>query len=301
MIDERPGSPTARARPVADAPADALAARGGELAQRWAIALILARPPGEMATVPLEEIAHVAPELCASIASALRSEDELARLVEDSGDSHPGVRYGPAGAPAGLSLLADRWGAANAVLHIEVLRGVFWEAALEELRDPSPRLLADLSDRLAFVCATVLASALSESTQQFSAQAGAATRECERVLFSAPTSASGRSGAVLIDELEPADEAQLPMAFRRREDDEASIPGHGDRRGASAAAAEPQTADSTEETVIRAAPRPLPWDTPLEFSSGPVEEPACEPPQTREQDPVMRVSRGHGTPVDGRH
>ncbi|HEY1449863.1 MAG TPA: hypothetical protein VGF47_02850 [Solirubrobacteraceae bacterium] len=287
---------------MADAPADALAARGGELAQRWAIALILARPPAEMATVPLEEIAHVAPELCASIASALRSEEELARFVEDADDSPDGARYGPAGTAAGLSLLASRWGAATAVLHVEVLRGVLWEAALEELRDPSPRLLADLSDRLAFVCATVLAGALSECTQQVSGQAVAAAREHERVLFSAPTSAPGQPAAVLIDELELTDEAQPPAASRRREGDEPSTSGHGDRREMGEAAAEPQTAGSAEENVIRAAPRPLPWDTPLEFSSGPTDEPAaCEPLQTRKQDPVMRLSRGPGAPVDGRH
>jgi hypothetical protein len=254
-----------------------------------------------MATVPLEEIARVAPELCASIASALRSEDELARFVEDSGDSPHGGHYRPADAPAGLSLLAGRWGAAKAVLHIEVLRGVLWEAALEELRDPSPRLLADLSDRLAFVCATVLAGALSEHSQQASGRAVAAAREPEQVLFSAPTSAPGQSAAVLIDELELIDEAQPPPAFRRRESDGASIPEHRDRRAASGVADEPQTAGSAEATVIRAAPRPLPWDTPLEFSSGPAEEPACEPPQTRKQDPVMRLSRGYRAPVDGRH
>ncbi|HEY2718302.1 MAG TPA: hypothetical protein VGI52_01630 [Solirubrobacteraceae bacterium] len=286
---------------MADAPADALAARGGELAQRWAIALILARSPAEMATVPLEEIAHMAPELCASIVSALRSEEELVRFVEDSGDNPHGARYGPAGAPAGLSLLAGRWGAATTVLHVEVLRGVLWEAALEELRDPSPRLLADLSDRLAFVCATVLADALSEHVQQVSGQAVAAAREHERVLFSAPTNAPGQPAVVLIDELELTDDAQPPAAFRRRESDGPSISGHGDRRGVSGVAAEPQTAGSAEENVIRAAPRPLPWDTPLEFSSGPADEPACEPLQTREQDPVMRLSRGPGAPVDGRH
>jgi hypothetical protein len=299
MIDERPESSPARARPVADAPVEALVTRAEELARRWAIALILGRPPGEMATVPLEEIALVGPDLCAAIAAALRSEEELARLAAGLVDRYPRERYGHAGAFAGLSLLADRWGAAASVLHVEALRGVFWEAALEELRDPAPRLLADLSDRLAFVLAAVLADALAEKAPQVSDRAVRAPHE--RVLFSAPTGVPGRSGAVLIDELEPADEAQPPAAFRRRQSDrDSSTPGHDDRRRASGVGAEPQAGASVAETATRATPRPLPWDTPLEFSSGPPGEPAGERSQAREHDPVMRVSRGHGTPVDRR-
>jgi hypothetical protein len=302
MTDERPEPPPARARPVADAPAEALAARAEELARRWAVALILTRPLAEMATVPLGQIAGAAPELCASISRALRSEEELISLAGGPVDYDDGERHGRGAAPAGLGVLAGQWDAATAVLHVEALRGVLWEAALEELRDPSPRLLADLSDRLAFVCAAVLADALTERAQQVPAPVVAAPQEPrERVLFSAPTSAPGQSAAVLIDELELAHEPQTPAALRRRESDRPATSGHDDRREASAAAPEPRVASPAEGTVARTAPRPLPWDTPLDFSSGPPEEPAGEPSQTREQDPVMRLSRGRGAPVDRRH
>ncbi len=298
MTNERPGSTPARARPVADAPVEALVARAEELTQRWAIALILDRPPAEMATVPLEEITLVAPELCISIANALRSEKELALYAASSGDRELGGTHPADGAPAGLVLLVGQWGAAASALHVEALRGVLWEAALEELRGPSPRLLVDLSDRLAFVCATVLADALAEQAPQVADLAG--TAPGEQILFSAPASAPGQSAAVLIDELETAQEAQSPATFRRREDERASATSQQDvRPRASGMADEPQAVESTLEDAARTAPRPLPWDTPLEFSSGPAPEgPAHEPSQTHEQDPVMRISRGHGASVD---
>ncbi|HEY1451061.1 MAG TPA: hypothetical protein VGF47_08910 [Solirubrobacteraceae bacterium] len=300
MSDERLLRSPARARPVADAPVEALLARAEELARRWAIALILARPPAEMATVPLEELAVVAPELCASIVNALCSEEELAQYDAGPIERDRGAREG-AGAPAGLVLLADQWGPAASTLHFEALRGVLWEATLEELRDPSPRLLADLSDRLAFVCATVLADALAKPAPQVSGEADTAPRE--QILFSAPTSAPGQSAAVLIDELESAQEVQPPAAFHRREGDRASAtPGNDDRRGADEVAADPRAASSDDEVIVRTAPRALPWDTPLEFSSGPPDEPARDEPSQAhgQEDPVMRLSRGRGAPPDRR-
>ena len=56
--------------------------------------------------------------------------------------------------------LAPARDASSAVRDVEVLRGVVWEAALGELRQPAPGQVADLSDRLAYVCAALVAALL---------------------------------------------------------------------------------------------------------------------------------------------
>src|SRR4029077_9311809 len=153
-----------RARPVADAPVDALLVRADELARRWAIALLLARPLQEMVEVPLEDLAREVPALCAQAIRALDSDGELERLAA-------GAESGSRGSAAWASRLAAPTGAPDAraaVYEVEALRGVLWEALLEELERPifghaSARLVADLSDRLAHVCATPLAAMLTPS------------------------------------------------------------------------------------------------------------------------------------------
>ncbi len=211
MSEDRIRPLPARARAVADAPVGALVARGEELARKWALALLGARPLAEMAGVPLEDIARYAPALCASVARSLSSEEELATF--DAGARDPGERS--SSAAAGLSALAAGWDAMAAVEHVEALRGVIWRATLEELRDPGARQVADMSDRLASVCATVLACALAErptaAREDLVRPTFAAPRE--QVLHSAPAPAPGAVRAVLIDE---RDEAQR-SAQRRTE------------------------------------------------------------------------------------
>jgi diguanylate cyclase (GGDEF)-like protein len=158
-----------RARPVAEAPVDALLARSEELARRWAIALICARPLEQIAEIPMKDLAHEAPALCAHVVRALGSDGELERMVggDGHGEASPASRLGVlAGAP-------DSW---SAVAAAEALRGVLWEALLDELRSSpagsmstisdrsSSRLVADLADRLAYVCSTVLAATVARGS-----------------------------------------------------------------------------------------------------------------------------------------
>jgi hypothetical protein len=44
----------------------------------------------------------------------------------------------------------------------------------------------------------------------------------------------------------------------------------------------------------------LPWDTPLQSSAASTHEPAVDAGSPALDDPVMRVSRGPGTPADRR-
>lgn len=146
---------------MADTPVEALLARVEELARRWAVALILARPLARIGEIPLEQLAAEAPELFAQAIRALASEAALERLLV------PGEPGSPtAGAAGSLGLLAGARDTAALVGACEALRGVLWEALLDELRDPQPRQVADLSDRLAAVCAALAAALLAPPTEQ---------------------------------------------------------------------------------------------------------------------------------------
>jgi hypothetical protein len=297
MDEHRISPPTARARAVADAPAEALAARAEEIAQRWALALLGARTLGEMADVPLEDIARYAPALCMAAARSLSSEDELATLC--AGIGAPGERS--SSALAALAALAAGWDAATAVEQVEALRGVIWRAALEELREPSARQVADLSDRLASVCATVLACALAErptaAREDLARPTFTAPRE--QVLYTAPAPTPGAARALLIDERDEARRSVQPRAASRRDDRPAPPAGGGTSAHSHGRADSPS--EPGESHASPTTPRPLPWDTPLQRSAVPsdIAPPAeGDGPAEAAEDPVMRVRRGPGMPAD---
>ncbi len=172
VTDDSRSRVTARARPVVDLPGERLLAEAGELARRWAVALILMRPLEGVAAVPLETLVDEGPGLCAQVIRALASDLELDRLTA-------------AAAPAGgadtaaarrLAVICGALDELEAVEAVEALRGVLWEALREELRDPSARLVGDACDRLAYVCAEALAAAL----EAMPALGAAHVREGER-------------------------------------------------------------------------------------------------------------------------
>jgi hypothetical protein len=187
-----------RARPVIEIPGDALLASADQLARRWVLALIGSHPLDEIGEVPLEQLAHQAPPLCAHMIRALQSDSELASLTGRGG----GARA--AGAPARrlVAIVGARDSAAT-VDAIESLRGVFWELLLDRMTEPSARQLADVADRLAHVCAEMLAGALEAEAfvpASFPANAADEVSESEatpRAL--APVGASGHH-AIIVDE-----------------------------------------------------------------------------------------------------
>jgi hypothetical protein len=276
-----------RARAVADAPVQALLDRAEQLARSWALALIAARPLGEIAQLPLAELTRAAPELCAALARALASDDELEQLAGVEGVVPPSAPLtGPPGA-----VVAD----------VDLLRSIVWEATLAELRDPPPRLLADLADRLSYACSVVLATTLqaggagdSRPLQRSTPQPQADERAA-RVAREHRVPTGG--GAVLVDEAghEPRPLASLgeleqtrpladerapapreppgaPDAASKGSGAEQRRPGGGGGRGASAPDVQPQ----------RPAPRARPWDTPLG------------------DEPTLRVRRGTDARADDR-
>lgn len=146
--------PARAARPVADAPLDALA-DADALAKGWLLTLIAGAPLQQAASLPTSDLARDAPPLCAAMAAALASEPALDRLRE-SGDLAPLAAR--AGRVAGA---VDPAGTAGA---LAALRGVLWNAIADGLRQPEPELVAALGARLGVVSDVVLVAALGAAT-----------------------------------------------------------------------------------------------------------------------------------------
>jgi hypothetical protein len=160
--------PSPRARAVADLPCDAVLARAEELARRWASALILARPIEAIGQLPLQELARDAPLLCAQVLRAVQSDVELERL---SGRGSPAGRE-QAAAARRLAAITGARDPAALVDAVEALRGVLWEALIDQLTEPSARQVGDIADRLAYVCSVALVTALETTAPSTAATRG---------------------------------------------------------------------------------------------------------------------------------
>ena len=230
---------TPRARAVADVPVEPLLERSDELARRWAVALIVELPLQRLGDVPLDGFAREAPPLCAQFVRALQSDAELARLVaptehglgergaERSGGQRGGARKGDGRDAGQAAAQAQRLGAltgahegAAAVRAVEALRGVLWEALLDELRWPSPdagaaRQVADLADRLAYVCSSALVAALGAGSPAIVVSSPLAEPAAESADFVvAQTRADAEDEPVIIGGAVIVDEARDPAPRR---------------------------------------------------------------------------------------
>jgi GGDEF domain-containing protein len=199
-------------RPLADLPIDDLAARGEELAKRWALALILARPLEQIAEIPFEDIALDGPSLCAQVLRALEADSELRKLT---GQGPPNGREGSALARR-LAAIAGAGDVAGVVDAVEALRGVLWLALAEELREADARLVGDVADRLAHVCAAVLAVAV--TTVQEAEKAADLSEDGAGTASARGGDPVARSGprAVIVDELLSAPEPRAPALAAAR-------------------------------------------------------------------------------------
>ncbi|WCB92660.1 hypothetical protein DSM104299_01357 [Baekduia alba] len=136
-----------RPRPVADAPAVDAAV----VAKGWLLALVADAPLAAAGAVPAAELARGGPALCGAVLAALASDAALERLV---------VGDGRAPLAASAARLTGARSAAALAAGVEALRASLWRALRAELRDPMPELVADLADRLAYVCARVAEASL---------------------------------------------------------------------------------------------------------------------------------------------
>jgi GGDEF domain-containing protein len=155
-----------RARPVADAPVAALAARAEDLAKGWVLELLESGPLTAAITLPAAEFAREAPALCAVAVRALASDEELDALRPG------GAAYGlarRAGALTGASSPPD------SVRAVGALRAVLWAAAREELRAPDAAFVEELAERLAHVAAEIALAAAEGAAEAAAVRRGAAS------------------------------------------------------------------------------------------------------------------------------
>lgn len=216
-----------RARPVVDLPSERLLAGADELARRWAVALILIRPLDGVAAVPLETLIDEAPTLCAQVVRALESDLELDRLT--------GVgRRADSAVARRLTVVCGALDELEALEAVEALRGVLWEALRDELCEPSARLVGDACDRLAYVCAEMLAPALAAMPGLGGGRVG--EDGAERAIEAGPRdphepAARGQSGAsrgagkaVIVDERAQPAAVSLAREFVREHERPSSGP-----------------------------------------------------------------------------
>jgi GGDEF domain-containing protein len=255
---------SSRARAVADLPIDALVARAEDLARGWAIALIRSGPMDRMGSIPLQALSSEAPGLCTQVLRALQSEVELERLT-GRGASSGRERSAQA---RGLAEMAGAPDAEATVDAVEALRGVLWDALLDELHAPPPRLVADLADRLGYVCSCALAAAVGAIAPVLAPSSDdrdGAPAEGDGNMRAAARTGSALTDAVIVDERA---EAQLPVAPARR----------------------------GERTSLRSSPasdaeRPLAWDESPPVPPTPlVTAPAHERPLAWDESPPVRPS-----------
>jgi hypothetical protein len=289
----------ARARPVGDAPVDALLAIADELARRWAIELMNERSLQELADNPMRDLLREGPALCAGVIRALGSDLELERLLAGG---PPGSRE-PSSHAHGLSARA-RLDNGAAVREVEALRGVVWEALLAELRWPvfersTARMAIDLSDRLAHICSTLLSAMLASSGDDADERSSfTAVAEREQILHSSPPTADGRPAAVLVDER--SDGPRMGEVPRRRPQDRPAAAEGRERFGEPALDAS-EARRRAEAKNARTRPRALPWGSPPPAEPAPELAPREEDHDSAAgQDPVMRIRRGPAAPVDER-
>jgi GGDEF domain-containing protein len=140
-----------RARPVADAPIDALLVRAEDLAKGWLLALLEQAPLHDAPAILAADLSHDGPRVCDAVVRALANDADL-RRIEPGGALEPLV--GQAGAFAGAG------GVASASRAVDALQGVMWSAIRAELGDPDGEQVSDLAERLALVIERVRGAAL---------------------------------------------------------------------------------------------------------------------------------------------
>ena len=143
-----------RARPVADAPIDALLPRSEDLAKGWLLALLEQAPLDDAPAILATDLTRDGPRVCDAVLRAIADDTDLRRL-EPGGVLTPlAARVGElagAAAPAAVSRAVD------------ALVGIIWAAVRDELRGADADLVAELTERLALIGELVRSAALERS------------------------------------------------------------------------------------------------------------------------------------------
>ncbi len=140
-----------RPRPVADAPV-APFARGTGLAKAWVLELLRAAPLEDAGHIATSALSRDAPALCAAICRAIGDDAALDALSHGGSDARLAARV--------VHLAAADDGPGAVVRSVDLLRSVIWESLRAEVPRGADALLADLADRLSFVCGVIAVAAL---------------------------------------------------------------------------------------------------------------------------------------------
>lgn len=140
-----------RARPVADAPIDALLLRAEDLTKGWLLALLERAPLDDAPGILAADLARDGPRVCGAVVRALADEGDLRRL-------EPGGALEPLVARTGE--LAGSRGVETTARAVDTLRAVIWSAVRAELSQPDADQVSELSERLSLVIELVRAAAL---------------------------------------------------------------------------------------------------------------------------------------------
>jgi GGDEF domain-containing protein len=143
-----------RARPVADAPIDALIPRSEDLAKGWLLALLEQAPLDDAPAILATDLTRDGPRVCDAVLRAIADDTDLRRL-------EPGGVLTPLVARAGE--LAGATAPAAVSRAVDALVGVIWAAVRDELRGADADLVAELTERLTLIGELVRSAALEQA------------------------------------------------------------------------------------------------------------------------------------------
>src|ERR1700761_8671438 len=144
-----------RARPVADAPIDALLPRSEDLAKGWLLALLEQAPLDDAPAILATGLTRDGPRLCDAVLRAIADDTDLRRL-------EPGGVVTPLAARVGE--LAGATAPVAVSRAVDALVGVIWAGVREELRAPDADLISELTERLTLIGELVRSAALERAT-----------------------------------------------------------------------------------------------------------------------------------------
>jgi hypothetical protein len=157
-----------RARPVADAPVDALLAAADDLTKGWLLALLEQAPLGDAPGILAADVVHEGPRLFGAIVRALASDADL-RQIQAGGELEQLV--------ARTGELAGDGGTEAAMGAVDTLQRVVWSAIRAEVRSDDTEQLPELAERLGLVSEVVRGAVLRRGAYPGSARSGPAAAE----------------------------------------------------------------------------------------------------------------------------
>jgi GGDEF domain-containing protein len=152
-----------RARPVADAPIDALLLRAEDLTKGWLLALLEQAPLDDAPAILAADLTRDGPRVSEAVVRALADDTDL-RRIEAGGPLEPLVsRAGE---------LAGAYGAESTARAVDALHAVVWSALRAELPGADADQIGELAERLACVIEAVRVAALRRNDRRELADRG---------------------------------------------------------------------------------------------------------------------------------